>query len=283
MFNTKNLIGLPVLSLYEGELVGVVNNVYFDKKLKKVMYFLVCDQDINYSLSTKNIYKIGKNAITIKNNSCLTLQLNNDDTPTIPAPFESKTYTIQGEYLGKIEQITFTDKYAVDTIMLDNEKALDCSNLASCSKNTILVYDKSTHINVSKFKNRAIPKFFRSSKQQKVATLPIENPSEDSIDLSADTLSKDYDTQNLQNSQQSVAQYSLPTMEEKDFRLTSITLPTAVSNYPTFLIGRIVMQDILLDDKKILIKSHSTITERTLTLALANNRLRELMLYSRQK
>ena len=237
-------------------------------KLKKVMFFQVDDQDLKYTLATKNIYKIGKNAITIKNNACLTLQLDNDVVSTIPAPYESKTYTIQGEYLGKIDQITFTEKYNVDTILLDNQKVLDCSNLASCSKNTILVYDQNTHINVSKFKNRALPKLFRTKNTQKVSALPQEDndpntelPADDKINL-ADTL---------------------PTVEEKDFEIRNISLPTAITNYPSFLIGRVVVQDIMLDDKKSLIKANSTITDRTLTLALANNKIRELMLFSRQK
>lgn len=271
MFNTKNLIGLPVISLYEGELVGSVTNVYFDKKLKKVVSFQVSDQDLKYFLATKNIYKIGKNAITIKNNACLNLQLDNDETPTIPAPFESKTYTIQGEFLGKIEQITFTDKYLVDTILLDNQKVLDCSNLASCSKNTILVYDKSTHINVSKFKNKSLPKLFRTNHTKKVATMPFQKlPENENMTTSINTTHFDAN--------------SLPTVEEKgDVDVANITIPTAVSNYPTFLIGRIVVQDIMLDDKKVLIKSNSTITDRTLTLALAYNKIKELMLFSRQK
>ncbi len=242
MYNTKNLIGLPVLSLYEGELNGNITNVYFDKKLKKVVCFSLADEnELNYILPIKNIYKIGKNAVTIKNNSCLILELNNTESNTIPAPFESKAYTIQGEYLGKISQITFDDKFAVNEILLDNEKTLDCSNLASCSKNTILVYDKNTKINVSKFKNRA-PKFFKSKDEQKVTTLP--------------------------------------TME---ILPQDITLPTTTSNQPNFLIGREVTRDILLDDNKILIRANSTITERVLALATLNNKLKELMLMSKQK
>lgn len=242
MYNTKNLIGLPVLSLYEGELNGNITNVYFDKKLKKVTGFSLADEnELKYTLPTKNIYKIGKNAVTIKNNSCLILDLNNVEPNNVPAPFESKTYTIQGEYLGKISQITFDEKYCVNEILLDNEKTLDCSNLASCSKNTILVYDKNTKINVSKFRTRA-PKFFKSKVEQKVAILP--------------------------------------TMESAP---QDITLPTTTSNQPNFLIGREVTADIPLDDNKMLIRANSTITERVLAVATLNNKLKDLMLLSKQK
>lgn len=248
MYNTKNLIGLPVLSLYEGELNGHITNVYFDKKLKKVLFFsLTGEGDLKYILHTKNVYKVGKNAITIKNNACLVLDLDENKDFSIPAPFESKTYTIQGEFIGKISHITFNEKYFVDEILLDNDKKLDCSNLASCSKNTILVYDKNTHINVSKFKNRAKPKMFQTKLNHKVETLPVQAP---------------------------------PTIEPIS---TDITLPNNASNQPDFLIGRIVLNDIVLDDNKILIKANSTISDRTLSLAIAHNKIKELMLNSKQK
>lgn len=246
MYNTKNLIGLPVLSLYEGELVGNISKIFFDKKLKKVMYFSITgESDMTYMLSPKHIYKIGKNAITIKNNACLSLSLESEYPDTIPSPFESKAYTIQGEYIGKITHITFNEKFYVDTVLLDNDKSLDCSNLASCSKNTILVYDENTRINISKFKHRLAPKIFKTKQPVDVVALPIIEENIDSLD--------------------------------------KVELPITATNNPTFLIGRTVLQDIFLQDKTLLIKANSTVTERTLALAMTNNKVKDLMLYSKQK
>lgn len=245
MYNLNNLIGLPVLSLYEGELNGKVENIFFDKKLKRVLLFSVRgEDDIKYILPVKNIYKIGKNAITIKNNTCLQLELN--DFNAIPSPFEAKTYTIHGEYIGKIDQITFNEKFLVDTILLDNGKTLECENLLSCSKNTILTYDKNTKVNISKFKNRQMPKIFKSTSTHEVKILPEPHP----------------------------------TIEELP---QEINLPQTISNRPDFLIGRVVTKDIYIDDNNLLIKADSTITERVLALAYTNNILKELMLYSKQK
>ena len=55
------------------------------------------------------------------------------------------------------------------------------------------------------------------------------------------------------------------------------------SNNPKFLLVRIATQDIFIDEKKVLIKSGSTITERVLSYAYSNNKIKELMLYSKQK
>ncbi|MBR4998634.1 MAG: PRC-barrel domain-containing protein, partial [Clostridia bacterium] len=69
----KDLLNLSVLSLYEGELLGKVDKLFFDKKLKKLLEIEIIGQEgIRLSLPSKNIYNVGKNAITIKNNQMVT-------------------------------------------------------------------------------------------------------------------------------------------------------------------------------------------------------------------
>ena len=246
MQKIKEIISMPVLSLYEGELIGQVSKIYFDKRLKKALFFVVsCEGDLNYILDVKNIYKLGKNAITIKNLSCLTLDIDTEFENTVLMPLDSKTYTIQGEYIGKIEEITIDEKFNISNILLDNDKFLDCKQLASCSKNTIIMYDENTKINVNRFKNKLIPKIFKDKQPSQVSSMPYP-----------------------------------PTMEEP---IKEISLPSNISNNPKFLVGRISTQDIMLDEKRVLIKANSTITERTIILACAYNKVKELMLGSRQK
>lgn len=246
MHKIKDVISMPVLSLYEGELIGQISKIYFDKKLKKVNFFIVsCEGDLNYCLIPKSIYKLGKNAITIKNLSCLSLDIDTDYQQSVLMPLNSKTYTIQGEYIGKIEEITIDEKYNISDILLDNDKFLDCKQLASCSKNTIIMYDENTKVNINRFKNKLMPKIFKEKKATQVSSLPYP-----------------------------------PTIEEP---IKEVSSPTNISNNPKFMIGRIATQDIMLDDKRLLIKANSTITERTLNLACAYNKIKELMLASRQK
>lgn len=242
MNNIKNILDLPVLSLYEGEFVGTVSKIFFDKKLKKLTALqLVTEDDLRYILYPQNIYKLGKNAITIKNSSCLELYLD-ENLDYVVNPYNSKTYTIQGEYLGKIEEITINEKYHICSIILDNGNNLDNKNLASCSKNTIIMYDENTKVNVKKFNINFSPKFLKSKNKQ-VKTMPA--PQEEN------------ETTNLETSN--------------------------ISNNRKFLIGRIALKDIMLDEKKTLIKANSTVTENVINNALIANKIKELMLYSKQK
>lgn len=246
MHKINNIISMPVLSVYEGELIGQISKIYFDKKLKKVSHFTVCcEGDLSYVLYPKNIYKLGKNAITIKNMSCLILEVDTAIPDTVLMPLNSKVYTIQGEYIGKITEITINDKFTVSNILLDNDKFLDCNQLLSCSKNTVIIYDENTKVNFSRFKHKAINIFKSKPKVETVSVMPYP-----------------------------------PVMEEQ---IQEITLPSNVSNNPNFLIGRIATKDIFIDDKRLLIKSNSTITEKTLSLARLNNKMKELMLCSKQK
>ncbi|MBQ8430616.1 MAG: PRC-barrel domain-containing protein [Clostridia bacterium] len=246
MTNIKNILSLPVLSLFEGDLIGEISNLYFDKKLKKLELIVVsCEGDLNYSLSPKQIYKLGKNAITIKNSQCLTLNLEDNTENLVSTPLNSKAYTIQGEYLGKISEISLNEKFEVENIVLDNEKILESNKLASCGKNTVIVYDENTKINVSRFKFNLSPKIFKTKEPAKVETMPAP-----------------------------------PTVEEIK---PEITLPQSAVNSPNFMIGRVATQDIYYDDRKLLINANSTITEKTLALACRTNKIKELMLYSKQK
>ena len=51
MRNLTELIGKPVLSLYESKIQGTIKNVLFDKNLKKLKYFVLFE---NNDLKKKN-------------------------------------------------------------------------------------------------------------------------------------------------------------------------------------------------------------------------------------
>ena len=67
MYYCNEFLSLNVLSLYEGELIGVVDKLYFDKKMKKLIQLeLIGENDTRLILPTKNIYHIGKNVLNVQ-------------------------------------------------------------------------------------------------------------------------------------------------------------------------------------------------------------------------
>jgi len=168
MINCNYLNSLSVLSLYEGELLGKVNNLFFSNNLKKLEEIeIISENDTKLILPAKNIYKIGKNAITIKNNQCLNIKINS--TNLIACPINSKGYTINGEYLGYIKEISITDKFATSKIYLENNKVLEYGDIASCGKNTVIFNCKENKINIKKFEPVIQNEFVKNDNSEVVA------------------------------------------------------------------------------------------------------------------
>jgi len=173
MYSCNDFKTLSVLSLYEGDLLGVVNNLFFSKDLKKILEIeLISEDGVKLSLPTKNIYKIGKNAIIVKNNQAVTFKM--ETTNLNACPIGAKTYSINGEYLGNIKEITFNEKFLVQKIYLDNSNILMVENLASCGKNTMIFYAEKK-INLNKFEPVQQPKIYKEQDVQLARVLPIKN------------------------------------------------------------------------------------------------------------
>lgn len=165
----SELLQKPLLCLYEGELLGNINKVSFNKVKKKITSFeIINDEEISYSLSSKYIYTIGKHAITIKNKQNLILSLNEtNDSSTLP--INAKVYSLQGEYLGIVIDYSISDKYQLENLILDNQKLIPISDMASCSSNSIVVYYSQEHININSFRYKIQNK---NNQNSKVKVLP---------------------------------------------------------------------------------------------------------------
>ena len=244
MYYCNEFLSLNVLSLYEGELIGVVDKLYFDKKMRKLIQLeLIGDNDTRLILPTKNIYHIGKNAITVKNNQAVSLKV--EESEYCLCPINSKAYTIKGEYLGIVREICINEKFLTEKFSLDNNQTISIKSLASCGKNTIIFYDENDKVNVNKFIPNNMPKLFKTEIGQPAKILPIKDEEE---------------------------------KEKKNVvALEDIKKPT-IQN-ADFLIGRICTKDIFNFNNELLIKEHAVINKKNLKEINKYGKLRELMLY----
>ena len=154
MYYCSILNSMSVLSIYEGELLGVVDKLYFSENLKKLVELSVLSEDgIKLSLPAKNIHHVGKNAITIKNNQSTTIKTQENNQIS---PIGTKAYSLNGEFLGVIKEISFNEKFQTEDIILENDQILNISLLASIGKNAIIFYDKNSKVNIKNFTPKAI-------------------------------------------------------------------------------------------------------------------------------
>ena len=64
MYYCNEFLSLNVLSLYEGELIGIVDKLYFDKKMKKLIQLeLIGENDTRLILPTKKFVKLAMEAL----------------------------------------------------------------------------------------------------------------------------------------------------------------------------------------------------------------------------
>ena len=235
----SELLQKPILSLYEGELLGNINKVFFDKNKNKIKNFKILnDDDVSYYLEPKSIYSIGKHATTIKNKQSLVLSLNIDENNLCLLPIDVKVYSLQGEYLGIVKDYTFSEKFELENLILDNQQLINISDIASSSTNSIVVYYSQERVNISNFRYRIKHK---SSNSNKVKVLPKLFAS---------------------------------------FNKIALNTPASKDNS---IVGRVCTKDIVDNNKNIIIKQNSTITEQILAIASSKNKLQDLMKYSKIK
>lgn len=254
MYYCSDFLSRPVLSLYEGELIGNVDKLLFDRKLKKLLYLeLTSENDTRFLLPTKNIYNVGKNAITIKNNTAVSLKIEDDCYST--CPIGSKAFNIKGEFLGVVKEIILTEKYLTDKISFENNLVLSADMIASSGKNTVIFYDKSSKVDVSKFVPNKMPKIFKTKRTEIANILPVKN----------NTKTEKETTQPL-------------TDIENTNAVPVETATTQIQN-SDFLLGKICTKDIFNFNNELLIKAHAVVNKKNLKEINRFGKLRELMLY----
>ncbi len=243
METISKLINLPVLSLYEGEMIGNIKELYFDKKLKKLEYLSIENEEgLILVIQSKNIYNIGKNAVTIKNNNQATLMSNLEPFDEYFAPLNFKIFSMHGELLGIAKDFGVDEKYEVKSIITE-DKHIDTNMQINCSKNAIILYDQDT-VKINSFKTKAL-NLFKTKKDEKVSIQPIE-------------------TQNVIN-------------------ISSINNDNQVKvvSNTDFLLNRRTTADIFGLNDEIIIKNNSLITKKTVATATKFGKLKELMIKSR--
>ncbi len=173
MYYCTELCTLSLLSLYEGEMLGRVDRLWFDKKLKRLSALeIIGESDTRLILPAKKVYHIGKNAITVRNNLAVSLKV--EDADLALCPLGSKAYSIRGEYLGNVRDVRLDEKFSVEAFLLDNEETLSPAALASCGRNTIIFYEKEREVNVHKFTPAKTPRLFKNlTNRQTAKILPL--------------------------------------------------------------------------------------------------------------
>ena len=152
MYKISDIISTPVISLYEGEHIGIIYNIMFDYRQKKCNFARILNENDNIPrlIKFKDIFKIGNDCIFIKNLTCLDLETNCEkEMEENTNPINLKVYNLSCEFLGTSHDIIVDDNFRISQIVLNNGKIIERNDILNIGKSTIIV---GSDVSIQKFK-----------------------------------------------------------------------------------------------------------------------------------
>lgn len=165
MWKVSNIISNFVVSVFDGQVEGVVNNILFNNK-KQAKYLIISRNDEEFFvLDTKDIYKLGNNTVIIKNSSVLNLMDNKEqEIKDCFSPINSIVVNIDGDFLGYVIDINLDEKFNIISVNSQDEKTINLKQILNLSDSAIIVCSN----------NKIVPKLSRFKQKEKIK-IPTKN------------------------------------------------------------------------------------------------------------
>lgn len=260
MYKVTEIISKPVINLYNGNSEGTVKNICFDKGLKKALSLvLFSDNDEEeLILPINKIYKIGTNAITIKNNEGLLPTLFSTNTE-YNNQINNNVFNLEGELLGKVKDITLTSSFKVENIEIENA-SYPSSSVISFNSSNLIINSSGAKFSKETFK----PKINSAPKLDIVKILPkIEEPNNEIIPK--------------------IDFKEIELKPKQSYKISENPLPQRMITSQNYLLGRKLCKTIYGINNEIIAKKDCLITEKILNTAKSHNKLVELAVFSKIK
>lgn len=244
MNTLTNLLGKTLISLFNSQKEGIIKNAIFDKRLSKLKYLTILnednDTDFEFVLAIKDIYFIGQDAVIIKNNNVLGPFDSLDLSQFRFNPINNEVFTTKGYKKGIIKDVIFNEKLEINFLKLDSNNILETNTILNCGNNVIVVNDTNKKMNISNFDNKK-PK------------TKITKHLVDALNLPSMTS---------------------PLLE------VSKNIPKKITSQSTFVLGRTLNKNIFSNSQEIIAKKDTIITTKTLENVKKYGKLKELYIFS---
>ncbi len=137
MSKISEIISLPVYSINDRKIVGHIENALLSAREIKFFVIYNEDDDLHYLLSPQNIYGQSDNAVTIKNNSSITLMQNEEKAlEDITNPLNTTVINTLGQTYGVVKDVKLCGK-KITNIICDQE--IDPKQLLYFSKDITML------------------------------------------------------------------------------------------------------------------------------------------------
>ncbi len=157
--DVKSLKGIAVVSIEQGEKVGMVDNVLFDLENRRIIAFKLIKPGLMRSggivLTMTDVENIGKDAVMIRNKDKIRELKNERDLqnrPDLASLSSLRVVTQDGAYVGKVATVQFeprngviTDLEITGTGLIDRlrrNKSIEARELVSIGSDVVVVPDR---------------------------------------------------------------------------------------------------------------------------------------------
>ena len=292
----SNLIAKPIISLFDCTTEGIVINAIFSENIRKIKALILenvkDEQNDEYLLNVKNIFQVGQDALMIKNQTFL--EVNENLESNFINPINLRVFTINGINLGTISDFELDDSFNVITYYC-NDNSFTPNQIVTFNDTLVLINTDDNEINISKFKPK-IKNFKIKTKDDRIASVTpiisqthINNNDQLFSSPFVNEPKKENQFDTIENNQSEMMQG--PTFWQTQGYVTNQSKGTfsetlnqnipRASTHPLSLIGRVLTQNIITNSGEIIAKQGSVITENTILLASANQKIRELSFYAK--
>ncbi len=176
-----NIISLKVVSVWDCSIEGIVENILIENKKHKLRYLKVYNEetDATFLLSYKDIYKLSKNVVLIKNSQVLNpasnLELCEYDCLN---PIGATLLDFNGKSFGQIKDFDISDNFSMQTLILDN-LTISIKDIISLGEKIVLMKSPN-NVKISSFspkkKIKKISEDYKVTLLAEVNQTPIEKP-----------------------------------------------------------------------------------------------------------
>ena len=137
------LVGKPVVSIYEGKMIGFVKNVIFDVKFGKIDWLELFDEksENQFVVATKDIFAVD-DVITTKNDDCIFQKSLVDLEEKNPMNFP--VFSTEGKSVGKIVDIELDDKLKTSCFVLNNGEKIMPNQMLNIGENIAIIQPEKT-------------------------------------------------------------------------------------------------------------------------------------------
>ena len=155
MKKVSNIISSYVVSVYDGQIEGIVSNILFNNK-KRAKYLIISQNDEQFwVLDTKDIFKLGEGSVLIKNSNVLNLLESMElKTKECFSPINSIIVSIDGNLLGHVADIELDKKFNITQFISSKNEAITLNKTINISDTVIVCCNSENRPRLSRFKQK---------------------------------------------------------------------------------------------------------------------------------